>query len=126
MISQVTEKFKNTVLVLNIPLALDLNFLDRYDFSAIIHNFYPGHLAGFAMADILYGKTPPCGRLPFSWAKSSDEYPTNEGFSTDKIVYNEGLYMGYRYFDTLKKVLRFPLALGFHIQILILKYHHTK
>ena len=112
MIGQVTKYFKKTVLVLNIATAIDLAFLDKYCFDAIIHNFYPGHLAGFAMADVLYGKVPPCGRLPFSWAKRADDYPTNEGFSTEKIVYSEGLYMGYRYFDTFKKDVVFPFGYG--------------
>ncbi len=112
MISQVTKHFKKTVLVLNIPTALDLSFLDKYNFGAILHNFYPAHLAGFALADILYGKVPPCGRLPFSWAKTADEYSTNDGFSTDKIIYKEGLFMGYRYFDTFKKDVVFPFGFG--------------
>ena len=112
MMRQVLKYFKKTVLVLNIPSALDLNFLDVFNFSAIVHNFYPGHLAGFAMADILYGRVAPCGRLPFSWAKRAEEYPTNEGLSTDKIVYREGLYMGYRYFDAFQKDLLFPFGFG--------------
>ncbi len=112
MIAQVTKHFQKTVLVLNIPCAFDLQFLDKYNFSAIIHNFYPGHLAGYAMADILYGRVSPCGRLPFSWAKTADEYPTNEGLSTDKIIYSEGIYMGYRYFDIFKKDVAFPFGFG--------------
>ena len=112
MIAQVIKRFKNTVLVLNIPCALDLSFLDKYNFAAVIHNFYPGHLAGYAMADVLYGRVAPCGRLPFSWAKIAADYPTNEGFSTDKIVYREGLYMGYRYFDSFKKDVVFPFGFG--------------
>ena len=112
MICQVTQYFKKTVLVLNIAVALDLAFLEKYNFSAIIHNFYPGHLAGLAIADVLYGKVAPCGRLPFSWAKCADNYPTNDGFSTDKIIYSEGLYMGYRYFDTFKKDVVFPFGFG--------------
>lgn len=112
MIRQVLKYFKKSVLVLNIPSAMDLRFLDEFNFDAIIHNFFPGHLAGYAMADILYGKVAPCGRLPFSWAKTADDYPTNEGFSTDKIVYHEGLYMGYRYFDTFKKDVVFPFGFG--------------
>lgn len=112
MIAQVTKYFKKTVLVLNIPGALDLMFLDKYNFGAIIHNFFPGHFAGFALADILYGKVAPCGRLPFSWAKTADDYSTNKDFSTDKIIYSEGLYMGYRYFDTFKKDVVFPFGFG--------------
>ena len=112
MMRQVLKYFKKTVLVLNIPAALDLNFLDVFNFSAIIHNFFPGHLAGYAMADVLYGRVAPCGRLPFSWAKRAEEYPTNEGLSTDKIIYREGLYMGYRYFDAFQKDVLFPFGFG--------------
>lgn len=112
MMRQVLKYFKKTVLVLNIPGALDVGFLDVFNFSAIIHNFFPGHLAGYAMADVLYGRVAPSGRLPFSWAKTAAEYPTNEGLSTDKIVYREGLYMGYRYFDSFKKDVVFPFGFG--------------
>lgn len=112
LFKKVTTQFKKTVLVLNIPCALDLEFLDDYKFDAIIHNFYPGQCAGNAIADLLYGRIAPCGRLPFSWAKNADCYNTNEGFGGDKIVYSEGLYMGYRYFDTFKKDVVFPFGFG--------------
>ncbi len=130
ILAQVTKCFKKKILVLNIPTALDINFLDKYNFDAIIHNFYPGHLAGFAMADVLYGKVPPSGKLPFSWAKCADEYPTNEGFSSDKIIYSEGLYMGYRYFDTFGKNVLFPFGFGmsytkFNIEVLDCEINET-
>lgn len=112
LIAQVTKYFKKTVLVLNIPNGIDLTFLDKYHFDAIVHNFFPGHLGGFAIADVLLGKVAPCGRLPFTLTKTADEYPTNEGFSTDKIVYSEGLYMGYRYFDTFEKEVVYPFGFG--------------
>ena len=130
MIGQVLRYFKKAVLVLNIPLALDLSFLDKYKFNAIIHNFYPGHLAGYAISDILYGRIAPCGRLPFSWTKTAEEYSTNEGFSTEKIIYSEGLYMGYRYFDSFKKDVLFPFGFGlsyanFNLDVLECKIDKT-
>lgn len=112
MLALVTGHFRRTVLVLNLPGLLDLSFLDRYDVDAILQAFMPGMEAGRALADVLYGKVTPCGKLPDSWAKTAAEYPTNKQFGTDRIVYEEGLYMGYRYFDTFQKEVVYPFGYG--------------
>ena len=112
MIKQVTTRFKNTVMVLNTPGSIDLSFLNNYKIDALVAAFMPGIMAGDAIANVLYGNIPPCGRLPDTWAQTADEYPTNEGFSTDKIVYSEGIYMGYKYFDTFGKDVVYPFGYG--------------
>ena len=112
MIAAVTARFRKTVLVFNLPGLFDLSFLDEFRFDAILHTYMPGMEAGHALADVLYGKVSPSGKLPDSWAKTVADYPTNEGFATNRIVYGEGIYMGYRYFDAFSKDVVFPFGFG--------------
>ncbi len=112
LIKRVTKYFGKSVLVLNIPGLMDISFLDTYKFDAILHTFMPGMEAGHALADVIYGDVTPCGKLVDSFAKSVIEYPTNDGFATDKVIYSEGIYMGYRYFDTFSKDVVYPFGFG--------------
>ena len=109
----ITKYFSKTVLVLNTASLFDLSFLDKYNIDAIVHTYLPGMEAGNALYDILYGKVNPCGRLPDSWAKTISEYPSaTEDFGTKRVIYSEGIYMGYRYFDTFEKDVVFPFGYG--------------
>jgi len=112
VIEKASRLFKKTVLVLNLPGLFDMYFLRKYKIDAIVHTFMPGMQAGPALADVLYGDVTPSGKLPDSWAERLYEYPTTDGFDKEDIVYNEGIYMGYRYFDTFKKDLLFPFGFG--------------
>lgn len=113
MLRVVTKYFSKVVLVLNVPSTMDMLFLDNYKIDAILHAFLPGMEAGHAVSDVLYGDVTPSGKLPDSFAKRCYEYPSNdETFGTDKVVYSEGLYMGYRYFDTFEKEVLFPFGFG--------------
>ena len=112
MIKKVTARFEKRVLVFNLPGLFDISFLEKYNFDAIINAFMPGMEAGNALASVLYGDESPSGKLPDSWAATLEEYPTNDGFGTERIVYSEGIYMGYRYFDTFKKDVAFPFGFG--------------
>lgn len=112
MLRLVTEYFKNTVLVLNLPGLMDLSFVEKYHIDAILQAFLPGIEAGHAIADVLYGTVTPCGKLPDTWAGTLAEYPTNEDFATERIIYSEDIYMGYRYFDTFEKDVMYPFGYG--------------
>ena len=112
MLAVVTKHFKKTVLVFNLPGMLNLSFLKKHKIDAILQAFMPGMEAGNALADVLYGDVTPSGKLPDSWTEYGHEYPTNETFSTEKVVYSEGIYMGYRYFDTFKKDVVYPFGFG--------------
>ena len=112
MLKKVTTYFKNVVLVLNLPGMFNLEFLKEVNISSILQMYMPGIEAGHAVADVIFGDVTPSGKLPDSWCEKIEEYPTNEGFGTEKIVYSEGVYMGYRYFDTFKKEVLFPFGFG--------------
>lgn len=74
--------------------------------KAIIQAWYPGMEGGTALANILFGKTNPSGKLPVTFpekledspAHSTGEYP-GDG---ETVKYNEGIFVGYRFFDTRK------------------------
>jgi len=112
VIGRATACFQKTVLVFNIPSLFDLTFLRKYHIDAIVHAYMPGMDAGHALADVLYGDVTPSGKMPDSFAESLSNYPTADGFDEMNVVYREGIYMGYRYFDTFRQDVIFPFGFG--------------
>jgi len=113
LLTLVTKHFKKTLLVLNLPGLMDLSFLEACPTDAILYTGLPGMEAGNALADLLYGSVTPCGKLPDTWASTLADYPSHsEDFGTNRIVYREGIYMGYRYFDTFGQDVVFPFGFG--------------
>lgn len=73
--------------------------------KAIVYMAQAGQEGGNAVADILSGDVNPSGKLTMTWACQYSDYPNAETFShlsgdVTKEFYNEGIYVGYRYFDT--------------------------
>jgi len=80
--------------------AADLPFV-----KAIVYMAQAGQEGGNAVADILSGDVNPSGKLTMTWARQYSDYPNAQTFShmsgdVTKEYYNEGIYVGYRYFDT--------------------------
>lgn len=76
------------------------------DVPAILQAWYPGMEGGTALANIIFGKTNPSGKLPVTFANSHTDYPAHfNGVmpgSSLELDYHEGIYVGYRYFDSKK------------------------
>lgn len=106
---QVTE---NVIVVLSGGGALELPFAD--DVKGILHTYLSGQGGGKAVADILLGKHNPSGKLsetfPFFYSDvpSSAYYPGHQATSEHK----EGLFIGYRYFETADVPVRYPFGYG--------------
>ena len=83
-----------------------------HNVPALLYAWYPGEQGGNALADVVFGKVNPAGRLPITFAKSSDQYPDDFYSYTDEIVYDEGVFVGYRYFDKYNKEVLFPFGYG--------------
>lgn len=81
---------------------------------AFIEAWYPGMEGGNAIADVLFGKVNPSGRLPFSWPKKLADSPSHAIGTEDKdrVDYKEGVMVGYRYFDTKEIKPEFPFGFG--------------
>jgi beta-glucosidase len=84
--------------------------------SAYIEAWYPGQEGGTALAEILFGRTNPSGKLPASFEKRWEDNATfSSYFDTGKtrhIAYTEGLFIGYRHFDKDNIEPLFPFGYG--------------
>jgi len=81
---------------------------------ALVEAWYPGMEGGNAIADVLFGRIDPSGRIPFSWPKKLEDSPCRTlGTQTnDRVDYKEGLLVGYRYYDTKIVEPQFPFGYG--------------
>lgn len=85
------------------------------DTPAYLHAWYPGMEGGTAIAEILFGKVNPSGKLPMTFANAHTDYPSHSigEFPGNKTVaYTEDIFVGYRYFDTFSKDVVFPFGFG--------------
>ena len=73
-----------------------------------------GQAGAGAVADALTGKVNPCGKLAETWPLAYADVPSAADFATRRktVEYREGLYIGYRYFTTAEKAVRFPFGYG--------------
>ena len=114
LLAALCGKFKKTVVVLNTGSLIDLSFLKRYPVSAALIVWQGGMETGNAAADVLFGTVSPSGKLPDTAACSLWDYPSTANFGQkERSEYREGIFVGYRYFDTYapEKVL-FPFGFG--------------
>jgi beta-glucosidase len=81
---------------------------------AVLEAWYPGMDGGTAIANALFGKVNPSGKLPFTWPKRLADSPTYAVGSqnNDRVDYKEGIFVGYRYFDTKQIEPQFPFGYG--------------
>lgn len=114
MIKKVTANFKKTVVVLNVGNLIDLSFTDKYSISALLYVWQGGEEGANALADILSGKTSPCGKLPDTQVLKAEDYPYFDAFGDkNECIYEEDIYVGYRYFETFAKdKVRYPFGFG--------------
>jgi beta-glucosidase len=81
---------------------------------AVLDAWYPGMEGGNAIAEALVGDINPAGKLTFSWPKQLKDSPTYSIGTADKdnVNYKEGIFVGYRYFDTRDIAPQFPFGYG--------------
>ena len=82
--------------------------------QALLYAALGGQAGAGAVADALIGKVNPCGRLAETWPLTYADVPSAADFATRRktVEYREGLYIGYRYFTTAEKAVRFPFGYG--------------
>jgi len=81
---------------------------------ALIEAFFPGQEGGNAIAEILFGKCNPSGKLPFSFISGYDQSPAYKGYKDKSLEahYSEGIYVGYRYLEKNNLTPTFPFGFG--------------
>lgn len=82
--------------------------------QALLYAALGGQAGAGAVADALTGKVNPCGKLAETWPLAYADIPSAADFATRRktVEYREGLYIGYRYFTTAEKSVRFPFGYG--------------
>lgn len=107
------------VLILNVgaPIGLTDILQEAEYIKAVLHICLPGQEGGRAVADVLSGREAPGGRLTATWAKRYEDYPSAQSFGSlngnlETEEYREGIYVGYRYFDSMGIEPLYPFGYG--------------
>ena len=118
LLTQVSGAYRSVVLIINSGGPVDLSFLDEFlNISAILYFVQAGQEGGRAFADILCGEVSPSGKLTDTWANTYTDYPNADTFSYKsgdvyREDYVEGIFVGYRYFDTYDIPVRYCFGYG--------------
>lgn len=113
-----TSKFSKVIVLLNVGAVIDMSELKgRSGINAILYVGQVGNLTGDIVADSILGKTTPSGKLVDTWAASYEDYPCADEFPVvsgqdDDVYYKEGIYVGYRYFDSFGIQPLYPFGYG--------------
>ena len=118
MLADICTYYKNVIVAVNAGGQVDLSFMDEFEnIKALLVIVQPGMEGGNAFADVISGKVNPSGKLVDSWAYKYEDYPSAATFShnngnVQKEFYEEGIYAGYRYFDTFGVLVRYGFGYG--------------
>lgn len=122
-----------TVLVLNSggPVELTDILEETENICAVLNISQLGQRGGLALANVLLGKVTPGGKLTATWARRYEDYPCAEEYSylngkLEREEYKEGIYTGYRYFDTFGVKPLFPFGYGLSYTEMQIRFHGMK
>ena len=113
-----SRAYKRIVVILNIGGVIDLKDIASLPYvDAILLMGQLGNIGGRVIAEVLTGQIVPSGKLSDTWAYDYSDYPSAENFShnngdVNDEYYQEGIFVGYRYFDTAKKEPLYPFGFG--------------
>ncbi len=112
LISEIAKVNKNVVVVLHNGSPVEMPWIN--DVSGVLEVYIGGEAVGSATVNLLYGKSNPSGKLPETFPKRLQDTPTyaNYGLITDDVVYNESIFVGYRYYTTKDIEVLFPFGHG--------------
>lgn len=112
------EKFAHFLLVINCGSSIDMAFTEEIPgINAILYLCQLGTEGGHAFADVVSGEVTPSGKLSDTWAKKYSDIPFSDEYSylngnLDDEYYREGIYVGYRYFDSFGVEPAYPFGFG--------------
>ena len=112
LLQAVEQANPNTVVVLNAGASLETPWLAHC--RALVYGALGGQAGAGAMVDVLTGKVNPGGKLAETWANAYDDTPARDHFAGPgrTVQYREGLYVGYRYYQTAGVPVAFPFGYG--------------
>lgn len=112
------EKYEHFLLVINCGSAIDMAFAQEIPgINAILYLCQLGTECGHAFADVISGAVSPSGKLSDTWAKQYSDIPFSDEYSylngnLNEEYYKEGIYVGYRYFDSFGVEPAYPFGFG--------------
>lgn len=112
------ENYEKFLLVINSGSSIDMAFAEEIPgINAIVYLCQLGTEGGHAFADVISGQISPCGKLSDTWAKQYGDIPFANEYSylngnLDNEYYKEGIYVGYRYFDSFGAEPAYPFGYG--------------
>jgi beta-glucosidase len=115
LIREIAAVNRKTVIVLTAGGAVDMQpWLARV--PAVLQAWYPGQEGGTALAEIVFGEVCPSGRLPVTFERRWEDNPTHDSYypepGTKRVLYREGVFLGYRGFDHAGTKPLFPFGYG--------------
>jgi beta-glucosidase len=115
LIQEMAAANKNTIVVMTSGGSVDMNaWLNRV--PALIQAWYPGQEGGTALAEILFGDVNPSGRLPVTFERRWEDNPVHDSYypeaDTKRVVYKEGVFVGYRGYERNGTKPLFPFGFG--------------
>lgn len=101
----ITKAFDNVCIILNVSNIIDLSWINDEEYNGSIKSviivWQGGMEGGTAVVDVLSGAETPSGKLADTIAYSIEDYPSTKNFGNEfKNLYEEDIYIGYRYFET--------------------------
>jgi beta-glucosidase len=112
LVRRVAAANPRTIVVVNTGAPVDLTWAD--DVPAILQLWYPGQEGGNALADVVFGRVSPGGRLPTTFPRRLEDVPAMAHYpgADGAVHYEEGLFIGYRAFDRSGVTPAFPFGHG--------------
>lgn len=112
LIEQLVKTGKPVIVVLHNGSPVELPWAD--DVAGIVEAYLGGEGIGEAVMDVLYGRHNPSGKLAESFPLKLSDNPSYLNFpgTAYKVNYAEGIFVGYRYYDTKQMDVRFPFGFG--------------
>lgn len=118
LLTALGRNFKKVIVLLNLGGVINAATLKAIPgISAMLLISQSGNMGGHIVADVLLGKSIPSGRLTDTWAEKYMDYPSSATFSHNNgnwndEYYTDGIFVGYRYFDTFNVKPLYPFGYG--------------
>jgi len=112
LLKEVAKVNENVVVVLSAGSVVDMSWDSQA--KSILHAYLTGQAGARAILDLLTGAFNPSGKLSETYPQAYQDIPSSKNFPglENTVEYREGLYVGYRYFDTAQKTIKYPFGFG--------------
>lgn len=111
LISEVAKVNSNVVVVLYVGAPVEMPWIDQV--KSVLLAYLPGQEGAGAIADMLYGKVVPCGKLAETFPVKLSDTPAYLNFGgTRQVQYRESIFVGYRYYERARIQVLFPFGHG--------------